>query len=179
MKNDPQITALLAEAWREYRRKEFAADLEQVAKLLRDGTPEQLAEFTSLQRRRPRGQSRRASRWLDARRCHQEARQARKSRRTRSCCNTRETVCSSVHAESYPSGLVVLRRLRETKATPVAVVPELSGEGCSNSGRGYPSYPGDGCSDERCWRVFALWRPSPCSAGAPVGCRARFNRWGW
>lgn len=41
---------LLAEAWREYmenHRKEFAADLEQVAKLLRDGTLEQLAEFTS------------------------------------------------------------------------------------------------------------------------------------
>jgi len=41
---------LVAEAWREYmenHRKEFAADLEQVAKLLRDGTLEQLAEFTS------------------------------------------------------------------------------------------------------------------------------------
>lgn len=41
---------LVAEAWREYiesHRDEFAADLEKTAKLLRDGTLEQLAEFTS------------------------------------------------------------------------------------------------------------------------------------
>ncbi len=41
---------LIAEAWREYiekHREEFAADLEKVAKLMRDGTLEQLAEFTS------------------------------------------------------------------------------------------------------------------------------------
>ncbi|MGA2455322.1 MAG: hypothetical protein ABSG93_17570 [Solirubrobacteraceae bacterium] len=41
---------LVAAAWREYienHRDEFAADLETTAKLLRDGTLEQLAEFTS------------------------------------------------------------------------------------------------------------------------------------
>lgn len=41
---------LVAEAWREYianHREEFAADLETTAKLLRDGTLERLAEFTS------------------------------------------------------------------------------------------------------------------------------------
>lgn len=41
---------LLADAWHEYmehHREEFAADLEKVAKLMRDGTLDQLAEFTS------------------------------------------------------------------------------------------------------------------------------------
>jgi hypothetical protein len=41
---------LVAEAWREYianHREEFAADLEETAQLLRDGTLEQLAKFTS------------------------------------------------------------------------------------------------------------------------------------
>lgn len=41
---------LIAEAWREYianHRKEFAADLEQAAKHLRDGTLGQLTTFTS------------------------------------------------------------------------------------------------------------------------------------
>lgn len=41
---------LVADAWREYienHRDEFAADLEKTAKLLRDGTLEQLATFTS------------------------------------------------------------------------------------------------------------------------------------
>lgn len=41
---------LVAEAWRDYmahHREEFAEDLEKVAKLMRDGTLEQLAEFTS------------------------------------------------------------------------------------------------------------------------------------
>lgn len=41
---------LVAEAWREYianHREEFAADLEKAAKLLRDGTLEKFAEFTS------------------------------------------------------------------------------------------------------------------------------------
>jgi len=41
---------LVADAWREYienHRDEFAADLEKTAKLLRDGTLEQLTEFTS------------------------------------------------------------------------------------------------------------------------------------
>ncbi len=41
---------LVADAWREYienHRDEFAADLEKTAKLLRDGTLEQLAKFTS------------------------------------------------------------------------------------------------------------------------------------
>ena len=41
---------LVADAWREYienHRDEFAADLEQTARLLRDGTLEQLTEFTS------------------------------------------------------------------------------------------------------------------------------------
>lgn len=39
---------LLAEAWREYlanHRDEFAADLEEAARLLRDGTSEDLAAF--------------------------------------------------------------------------------------------------------------------------------------
>jgi hypothetical protein len=41
---------LIAEAWREFlikHRKEFAADLERAAKLMRDGTLEELAAFTS------------------------------------------------------------------------------------------------------------------------------------
>jgi hypothetical protein len=41
---------LIAEAWQEYlsnHRTEFAADLEEAARLLRDGTLEQLAAFTS------------------------------------------------------------------------------------------------------------------------------------
>lgn len=41
---------LLADAWREYmehHREEFAGDLEEVARLMRDGTLDQLAEFTS------------------------------------------------------------------------------------------------------------------------------------
>lgn len=41
---------LIAEAWREYlanHRDEFAADLEEAAKLLRDGTLDQLAAFAS------------------------------------------------------------------------------------------------------------------------------------
>lgn len=41
---------LVAEAWREYmenHREEFAADLEKTAKLLRDGTMDQLAAFVS------------------------------------------------------------------------------------------------------------------------------------
>ena len=41
---------LLAEAWDEYvanHRQEFAADLEKAAALLRDGTLDQLAAFTS------------------------------------------------------------------------------------------------------------------------------------
>lgn len=41
---------LVAEAWREYianHRNEFAADLEKTAKLLRDGTLDELAAFTS------------------------------------------------------------------------------------------------------------------------------------
>jgi hypothetical protein len=41
---------LVAEAWREYlanHREEFAAELEKTAKLLRDGTTDQLAAFTS------------------------------------------------------------------------------------------------------------------------------------
>jgi hypothetical protein len=41
---------LVAEAWREYiakHRDEFAADLERAAKLLRDGTLDELASFTS------------------------------------------------------------------------------------------------------------------------------------
>ncbi len=41
---------LIAEAWREYienHRDQFAEDLEKTAKLLRDGTLEQLAEFVS------------------------------------------------------------------------------------------------------------------------------------
>ncbi len=41
---------LVADAWREYienHRDEFAADLETTAKLLRNGTLEQLTEFTS------------------------------------------------------------------------------------------------------------------------------------
>lgn len=41
---------LLAAAWNEYlenHRDEFAADLEQAAKLLRDGTLDELAEFAS------------------------------------------------------------------------------------------------------------------------------------
>lgn len=45
-----QAGELLADAWREYmenHREEFAKDLEKTAKLLRDGTLEKLAEFTS------------------------------------------------------------------------------------------------------------------------------------
>jgi hypothetical protein len=45
-----QAGELLAAAWREYmenHREEFARDLEKTAKLLRDGTLEKLAEFTS------------------------------------------------------------------------------------------------------------------------------------
>ena len=45
-----QAGELLADAWREYmenHREEFARDLEKTAKLLRDGTLEKLAEFTS------------------------------------------------------------------------------------------------------------------------------------
>jgi hypothetical protein len=45
-----QAGELLAAAWREYmenHREEFAKDLEKTAKLLRDGTLEKLAEFTS------------------------------------------------------------------------------------------------------------------------------------
>lgn len=41
---------LIAEAWREYienHRAEFAADLEQAAKLLRDGTLEELTAFVN------------------------------------------------------------------------------------------------------------------------------------
>jgi hypothetical protein len=41
---------LVAEAWREYmekHRKQFAADLEKTAKLLRDGTMDDLAAFAS------------------------------------------------------------------------------------------------------------------------------------
>ena len=41
---------LLAAAWREYlerHKDQFAADLEQAAELLRDGTPNELAEFAS------------------------------------------------------------------------------------------------------------------------------------
>jgi hypothetical protein len=41
---------LIAEAWREYianHRGEFAADLEQAARLLRDGTLEELTEFVN------------------------------------------------------------------------------------------------------------------------------------
>jgi hypothetical protein len=41
---------VLAAAWREYlehHRDQFAADLELAAKLMRDGTADQLAEFTS------------------------------------------------------------------------------------------------------------------------------------
>lgn len=41
---------LIAEAWQEYlanHRTEFAADLEEAARLLRNGTLEQLAAFTS------------------------------------------------------------------------------------------------------------------------------------
>jgi hypothetical protein len=41
---------LVAQAWREYienHRDEFAADLEKTAKLLRDGTMENLAQHTS------------------------------------------------------------------------------------------------------------------------------------
>jgi hypothetical protein len=45
-----QPGVLIAEAWREYlanHRDEFAADLEEAAKLLRDGTLDQLATFAS------------------------------------------------------------------------------------------------------------------------------------
>ena len=45
-----QAGEMLADAWREYmenHREEFAKDLEKTAKLLRDGTLEKLAEFTS------------------------------------------------------------------------------------------------------------------------------------
>jgi prephenate dehydrogenase len=41
---------LIAEAWQEYiekHREEFASDLEEAARLMRDGTAEQLAAFTS------------------------------------------------------------------------------------------------------------------------------------
>lgn len=45
-----QTGAIVAEAWSQYmqnNREQFAADFEHVAKLLRDGTTEQLAEFVS------------------------------------------------------------------------------------------------------------------------------------
>jgi hypothetical protein len=45
-----QPGSLIAEAWREFlakHRKEFAADLERAAQLLRDGTLDELAAFTS------------------------------------------------------------------------------------------------------------------------------------
>lgn len=45
-----QPAELIAEAWREYfanNREEFAADFEQAAEIMRNGTTEDLAEFAS------------------------------------------------------------------------------------------------------------------------------------
>jgi len=45
-----QTGAIIAEAWKEYmqnNQEQFATDFEQAAKLLRDGTLDQLAEFVS------------------------------------------------------------------------------------------------------------------------------------
>lgn len=66
-----QPAELIAAAWREYiqnHRDEFAADLEQVAKLLRDGTLEELTAFVN--RSVPQRAKRAAARLAD---CEDEA----------------------------------------------------------------------------------------------------------